>query len=171
MGSIRVPAAIAIAVLALDQWTKRWATGALADRPPMRVLDGVVQFTYTRNPGVAFGLGAGSHFPYWIFSVVAAIAIVALLVLRPDRPPLKRAALGLVLGGAVGNLIDRVRFGEVVDFILLSWRHWQFPVFNVADSAVSIGVVIFALSWSSGGSKSEPLAAPSGAPEPDAASR
>ena len=115
----------------------------------MRVFDDVVRFTYTRNSGVAFGLGSGSHFPYWIFSLIAAIAIVGLLVTRPGQPAIKRVALALVLGGAIGNLIDRVRFGEVVDFILLSWQRWQFPVFNVADSAVSIGVAIFALAWSS----------------------
>jgi signal peptidase II len=149
--SLRVPAAIAASVLALDQWTKHWASSALRDRAPLHVLGDLVQFTYTRNPGVAFGIGAGSHFPYWVFSVMASIAIVLLLVLRPDRPALKRAALGLILGGAVGNLIDRVRFGEVVDFILLSWRQWQFPVFNVADSAVSVGVAIFALWWAGGG--------------------
>jgi signal peptidase II len=140
---------VAAAVVLGDQWTKGWASRALEDRAPMRVLDEVVRFTYTRNSGVAFGLGAGSHFPYWIFSLIAAIAIVGLLIARPGQPAIKRVALALVLGGAVGNLIDRVRFGEVVDFILLSWQRWQFPVFNVADSAVSIGVAIFALAWSS----------------------
>jgi signal peptidase II len=145
MGSIRGPALIAAVVLVCDQWTKHWATIALQDRSPLRVVGDLVRLTYTRNSGVAFGMGAGSHFPYWIFSVAASIAIIALLFLRPELPALRRAALGLVLGGAIGNLIDRVRFGEVVDFILLSWRHWQFPVFNVADSAVTVGVVIFAL--------------------------
>jgi signal peptidase II len=140
---------VAAAVVLGDQWTKGWASRALEDRAPMRVLDEVVRFTYTRNSGVAFGLGAGSHFPYWIFSLIAAIAIVGLLIARPGQPAIKRVALALVLGGAVGNLLDRVRFGEVVDFILLSWQRWQFPVFNVADSAVSIGVAIFALAWSS----------------------
>jgi signal peptidase II len=147
--SIAGPLTIAAAIVLVDQWTKGWASHALQNRAPMRVLDDVVRLTYTRNSGVAFGLGAGSHFPYWIFSLVAAVAILALLITRPDRPPVKRLALALVLGGAIGNLIDRVRFGEVVDFILLSWQRWQFPVFNVADSAVSIGVAVFALAWSS----------------------
>jgi len=158
MRSLRGPAVIAAAVLAADQWTKRWATDVLQERPPVHVIGELVKLTYTRNSGVAFGLGAGSHYPYWIFSLAAAVGIVALLALRPERPVLQRVALGLVLGGAVGNLIDRVRFGEVVDFILLSWRQWQFPVFNVADSAVSVGVMIFALAWS--GTRPEPTEAP-----------
>ena len=149
MRSVAGPLTIAAAIVLVDQWTKGWASHALKDRAPIRVLDDVVRFTYTRNSGVAFGLGAGAHFPYWIFSLLAAVTILALLITRPERPAIKRLGLALVLGGAIGNLIDRVRFGEVVDFILLSWQRWQFPVFNVADSAVSIGVVIFALAWSS----------------------
>jgi signal peptidase II len=139
---------ISLAVLALDQWTKRWASLTLQNQPPIRVLGPWVQFSYTRNSGVAFGIGAGMHFPFWIFSALAALGIVALLALRPGQSVARRVALALVLGGAIGNLIDRVRFGEVVDFILLSWRRWQFPIFNVADSAVTIGVMLFALAWS-----------------------
>ena len=145
--SLLGPAVIAAVVLAADQWTKHWASGALRDHPPLRVVGDLVRLTYTRNSGVAFGIGAGAHFPFWLFSAIAAIGIVMLLALRPERPAVQRIALGLVLGGAVGNLIDRVRYGEVVDFILVSWRTWQFPVFNVADSAVSVGVVVFALVW------------------------
>ena len=141
-------AAISIAVLACDQWTKRWASHALENAPPIHVIGHWVQFSYTRNSGVAFGLGAGTHFPYWIFSALAAVGIVALLVLRPAQSVVRRVALALVLGGAMGNLIDRVRYGEVVDFILLSWRRWQFPIFNLADSAVTIGVALFAFAWS-----------------------
>lgn len=141
--------AIALGVLALDQWTKRWASHTLQYRAPIHVIGSLVQFSYTRNSGVAFGIGAGMHFPYWIFSALAAVGIIALLATRPSQSRARQVALALVLGGAIGNLIDRVRYGEVVDFILLSWRHWQFPIFNVADSAVTIGVALFALAWSS----------------------
>lgn len=145
--SFGVLALIALAVLACDQWTKHWASSTLQNAPPIHVIGTLVQFSYTRNSGVAFGIGAGRHFPYWIFSALAAVGIVALLALRPAQSTARRVALALVLGGAIGNLIDRVRFGEVVDFILLSWRRWQFPIFNVADSAVTIGVALFALAW------------------------
>ena len=159
--SLRGALLIAALIVAADQLTTRLATAQLADGRPVRVIGDLVQLTYTRNSGVAFGLGAGLHFPFWVFSGLAAIAIVALLVLRPELPAVKRFALALVLGGAIGNLIDRVRFGEVVDFILLSWRQHQFPVFNVADSAVSIGVALFALTWTRADRESE--AEPAGA--------
>ena len=151
--------ALAAAVVAGDQWTKRWAVETLAGRFPVNVLGEVVRFTYTRNSGVAFGLGAGTHFPYYIFSIVAAVAIVILFVRRPDQSVWRRLALALILGGAIGNLIDRVRVGEVVDFIEVGIGSWHWPVFNVADSAVSIGVVLFALNWS----RPEPAAPPADA--------
>jgi signal peptidase II len=145
---LRVPLLIAVLVMACDQWTKRWAVAHLEGRASIHVLGSLVQLSFTRNSGVAFGLGAGTHFPYWVFSVAAAIGIVALLVSRRGQGTVRRIALALVLGGALGNLIDRVSTGEVVDFVLLSWRHWQFPVFNLADSAVTVGVVAFALGGS-----------------------
>jgi signal peptidase II len=138
-------ALVAGAVVALDQWTKHWASHVLAFRPPVDVIGTLVRFTYTRNSGVAFGIGQGTGFPYYVFSIVAAIAIVWLLARGRIADPLRQWALALILGGAIGNLIDRVTTGEVVDFILLSWRQWSFPVFNVADSAVTTGVALFAL--------------------------
>jgi signal peptidase II len=146
--TLRVPLLIAALVMACDQWTKRWAVSHLEGRAPIHVIGSLVQLSFTRNSGVAFGLGAGTHFPYWVFSIAAAIGIVALLIRRRAQGMVRRVALALVLGGALGNLIDRLSTGEVVDFVLLSWRNWQFPVFNLADSAVTVGVVAFALSWS-----------------------
>ncbi len=138
-------ALVAGAVVAADQWTKHWATHALAYRPPVEVVGTLVRLTYTRNSGVAFGIGAGTGFPYYIFSILAALAILGLLLRGriTDRP--RQWALSLIFGGAIGNLIDRVTSGEVVDFILLSWKSWSFPVFNLADTSVTAGVVLFAL--------------------------
>jgi signal peptidase II len=133
------------AVVALDQWTKHWATHALAFRPPVEVVGTLVRLTYTRNSGVAFGIGAGTGFPYYIFSILAAVIIVWLLLRGRVTDTPRQWALSLVFGGAIGNLVDRLASGEVVDFILLSWRHWSFPVFNLADTAVTTGVVLFAL--------------------------
>jgi len=82
-------------------------------------------------------------FPYYLFSIAAAAAILWLFVARRIHGGARQLALSLVMGGALGNLIDRVATGEVVDFVLLSWRHWQFPVFNIADTAVTTGVVLF----------------------------
>ncbi|MFI5372153.1 MAG: signal peptidase II, partial [Candidatus Eisenbacteria bacterium] len=120
---------------------------ALAGHPPVRVIGDLVRLTYTRNSGVAFGIGAGLPFPYWVFSVTAIVVISWLFARHRVRGLLRQVSLSLIMGGAIGNLIDRVRFGEVTDFVLLSWGRWQFPVFNVADSSVTVGVVLFALGW------------------------
>jgi len=146
-------------VLWADQWTKRWAEDTLVARPPVNVVGELVRFTYTRNSGVAFGLGAGVPFPYYLFSIAAVIAILALVWRRRVTSGPRHLALALIFGGAVGNLIDRVASGEVVDFILLSWQQWQFPVFNVADSAVTIGVALFALAWGRDGRQPETIPA------------
>ena len=140
-------ASLSALVLALDQWTKRWAETTLAGRAPVEVVGEVVRFTYTRNSGVAFGLGAGLPFPYAVFSIAAVIVILALFARHRVHDPLRQVSLALILGGALGNLVDRVTSGEVVDFILIGWRQWYWPVFNVADSAVTLGVVLFGLTW------------------------
>ena len=138
---------IAGAVLAVDQWTKRWATDTLEFREPMRVIGDLVRFTYTKNSGVAFGLGAGLPFPYALFSIVAVAVILWLFLRHRTHSPARQISLALILGGALGNLVDRLTTGEVVDFILVGWRQWYWPVFNVADSAVTVGVVLFGLTW------------------------
>ena len=138
---------VAAASVGLDQWAKYWATHNLAFREPIRVVGELVQLTYTRNSGIAFGMFAGQSFPFYIFSVVASLAVVWLWARHERLPMVRQLSLALILGGAVGNLIDRVRFGEVTDFILLSWRGHDFPVFNVADVCVTCGVILFALVW------------------------
>lgn len=113
--------------------------------PP--VLDRFVQITYTTNTGAAFGLFP-NHGTFFV--IVAAVIIVAIIVYYrqlPDGYGLARVALGLQLGGAVGNLIGRLRQGYVVDFVDLNfWPLQDWPIFNVADSAVVVGVVLLAFS-------------------------
>jgi signal peptidase II len=138
---------VSSAVVALDLWTKRWATHSLAFQQPLEVIGPFVRFTYTRNSGVAFGLGAGLPFPYYVFSLAAVAAILYLFFKQRVRGFARQLALALIMGGAIGNLIDRVRFGEVVDFIEIGYGRWHWPVFNVADSAVTIGVILFAVTW------------------------
>jgi signal peptidase II len=138
---------IAGLVVWADQWTKSWAEDTLIARPPVNIIGELVRFTYTRNSGVAFGLGAGHRFPFYLFSIVAVGVIVYMFSRQRTHSLLRQLSLALILGGALGNLIDRLTTGEVVDFILIGWRQWYWPVFNVADSAVSIGVALFALTW------------------------
>lgn len=125
-----------------DRLTKMWAERALAGDPPVTVIPGVLQLNYTTNSGGAFGLGQSAP---WLFAgatvvVVAAIVAASLRL----RHPATAVALGLVLGGGIGNLTDRalrgdgVLSGRVVDFIDL--RVW--PVFNLADSAIVVGALL-----------------------------
>ena len=141
---------LAALVVILDQLTKLVALERLLPGVPVVVFNGWLSFTLVMNPGLAFGL-LGDVPPAWRW-VVAALSVVALLVLA--RVALRvlpaggwpgRMAVGLIFGGAVGNLIDRARFGAVVDFVDVHWRGWHWPAFNVADSAISIGVVLLAL--------------------------
>lgn len=134
----------------LDRVTKLAAERHLEGRPPIDVIPGVLQFRYTTNPGGAFGLFGGAT---WLF-VGASIAVIAIILVASRRPPSRAAALalGLVLGGALGNLTDRVvrgsgLSGEVVDFI--DFQVW--PVFNVADSSIVIGaaLLLFTGAWAS----------------------
>jgi len=140
---------VAGAILALDRWTKIWASTHLPYNQPQPVLDDFLRLTYTRNNGVAFGIGQNTGFPYYVFSIVAVGAILWLFLRQPVHPRGRQLAFALILGGAIGNLIDRVTRGEVVDFIEIGVNRWHWPVFNVADCAVSVGVILFALTWSS----------------------
>ena len=150
--------AIAGGVLALDQWTKRLATLHLAGRQSVDVLGEFVRLTFAQNSGVAFSLGAGTRFPFYLFSIAAAVVILWLLA-RGRVPRVgQQVALALILGGALGNLVDRITTGLVVDFIEVGLGRFRWPVFNVADSAVSIGVVLFLLLGSTSHAPAETVA-------------
>jgi signal peptidase II len=139
--------AVAVVVIAVDAATKEWATNALEDKDPMRLLGGALYFSFTRNSGAAWSMGSNYTFifPFIALAVAAWIGWTA----RRLRSLPWAVALGLVLGGALGNLVDRVfRFpggisGHVVDFISLFDAHGQrFPIFNIADMSLFFGVCL-----------------------------
>jgi signal peptidase II len=143
-----LPATAALVVL-VDQLSKRWVTAWLREGQSWDVvpwLASVFRITHVTNTGAAFGLFRG-----WgdFFIVVAVVVIVAIVVYYrhlPDGQWLMRVALGLQLGGAIGNLVDRLRQGFVVDFIDLNfWPLHNWPVFNLADSSLVAGVTLLAL--------------------------
>jgi signal peptidase II len=140
---------VAALVLALDQTSKAWITANMLSHEVRPIVEGIVRLRYTENTGAAFGLFQGGTMAL----SVAAAAIIAVIVLSVTRMgagnPLLMFALAMVLGGAIGNLSDRLRLGYVVDFIEVNGLRvdlggtvYTFPVFNVADSAITIGVLL-----------------------------
>jgi signal peptidase II len=135
----------AFAAFAADRLTKAWAQAALADRSPIEVIPRVLRFVYTTNSGGAFGLGQSAP---WLFAgATITVSIIIVVVSFRMTSPLVAVALGLVLGGALGNLTDRAvngpgLTGRVTDFI--DPHIW--PVFNLADSAIVIGAILLAAS-------------------------
>jgi signal peptidase II len=137
------------AVVVIDQLTKLLVLERFTPATRLDVVDGLVALTLVMNPGLAFGLLANLPPPWrWVVAALSVIALgvlarVALRVL-PSGGWIDVAAIGLIFGGAVGNLVDRARFGAVVDFIDVYYRAWHWPAFNVADSAITIGVALLA---------------------------
>ena len=137
-------------ILVLDQLTKAMALRRLAPGVPAPVLEGLFSLTLVMNPGLAFGMLSGAPDGWrWIAGVLSLVALAILSVIAARLLPTGGAwtalSLGLVFGGAAGNLIDRVRFGAVVDFLDFYWRGYHWPAFNVADSAITVGVGLLAL--------------------------
>jgi signal peptidase II len=131
------------AVLILDQLTKYLVTNYIPWHGTVRIIPGFFDLTNVRNPGAAFGILSGDHgvwrSVFFVGITLVALGVIAVLI-RKAHERLLIVALSLVAGGAVGNLIDRIRYGEVVDFIEWYYKAYHWPTFNVADSAISVGV-------------------------------
>jgi signal peptidase II len=129
---------IAAAVLVFDQLTKAAVRGNLAVGESWPSEDWLVKFTHVTNSGAAFGILQGQTLFLTLTALVGISAIIFYYAFPPLEHGLLRVALGLQLGGAIGNLLDRVRFGEVTDF----FHFPHYPAFNIADSSIVIGLVI-----------------------------
>ena len=141
---------LSVVVIALDQLSKWWAVHALQPAGmPHEVIPGFLNWTLVFNRGAAFSfLADGSGWQRWFFVVLALAISVALVVWlgRTLRNDWRNALpLALIIGGALGNLYDRVALGHVVDFMLLHYRDWYYPAFNVADSAITVGAAALIL--------------------------
>lgn len=141
---------IAAVVLAADQLTKAWAVATLKPVVLIEVIPGFFRLVYATNRGVAFSMFADGEFDArWVFAGISFVAtsFVSIYLARTSPSKLRLSlALSLLLAGIVGNLIDRVRLGEVVDFLGFHWRdQYSFPIFNLADTAICIGAGLLAL--------------------------
>lgn len=133
---------ISTVVIALDQITKILTKKNMFLGQSEEVLGDFLRYTYIQNPGMAFGIQIGNKTLFTIFSILASIVVFVYLIRTRGDQVFVKLALALILGGAIGNLIDRVLYGAVVDFIDVGIGQMRWPVFNIADSAVSVGMVI-----------------------------
>ncbi len=137
--------------LLLDQWSKIYIDNHFELSQSKRIITNFFHLTYVRNPGAAFGILAENAIRVPFFITVSAIAILAILwyVRRiSSEKHWQFFALGLIFSGASGNLIDRIRFGEVIDFLDVHWYNYHWPAFNIADSAICVGVgIMLVCSW------------------------
>jgi len=134
----------------VDQYSKFLITTHLPKYYSIRVIDGFFNLTHVRNPGVAFGLFAGleSQFKAWIFVFISTVAIIAILMIYHQTPKehrMVRTGLILIFSGAIGNIIDRIVYKEVIDFLDIFYEGYHWPAFNFADSCITIGVGLMIL--------------------------
>jgi signal peptidase II len=134
----------------VDQYSKFLVTTHLPLYYSIEVIQGVFNLTHIRNPGVAFGLFAGmeSQYKAWIFVFISTVAIIAILVIyhhTPKEHRMVRVGLILIFSGAIGNVIDRIVYQEVIDFLDVFYKGYHWPAFNFADSCITIGVGLMIL--------------------------
>jgi signal peptidase II len=133
--------AITVPVVLLDQLSKAWILATLKLHEGFSLIDGFFNIVHVRNPGAAFGFLAGAP-PLFRHIFFIAVTVAAILLIFHYLRASRIQDTSLVLAGAVGNLVDRVRFGEVVDFLDVYIGSYHWPAFNVADSAISVGAAI-----------------------------
>jgi signal peptidase II len=139
-----------ILIVAVDQATKAMVRASVPVHDSVTIIPGLLDITHALNSGAAFGILSGADFPFKTV-IIALIATAALIGVGMYAASLShhqlvaRIGLALIIGGAAGNLIDRIVAGSVVDFIDVYWRGYHFWAFNVADSAISVGVTIMIL--------------------------
>jgi len=145
MSKFRILAIISVVIIALDQATKLYVDANFRLHESMPVIRGFFNLTYVRNKGAAFGILADNavRIPFFItVSIVAMLGILWYINRIRNDQKLAVFSLSLVFAGACGNLIDRVRLGEVIDFLDVFWQRYHWPAFNVADSAITVGVTL-----------------------------
>ena len=133
-------------IILLDQLTKQQIMQTMRLHESISVIPNLLSLTYIRNPGAAFGLLAGSsnafRMVFFGLTSIFALGLLGTILLRmPEQDWVGRVSVAGILGGAIGNLIDRLRFGEVIDFLDVYVENYHWPAFNVADSAITVGVI------------------------------
>ena len=156
---------IALTVVLLDRWTKRIVARRIPLYQHIQIIPGFFRLTHTENTGAAFSLFADSTAPWKTgfligFSVIALVVVSILLWKNNHAHVITGVALSLIMGGALGNLWDRITSGRVVDFLLVYVKVYQWPVFNLADSAIVVGAGLLVLEIIFGQAKQTALTRP-----------
>ena len=146
-GARRLEIALVLGLVIADQVTKAMVRNATELHESIEVIPGILALTRVHNTGAAFGMFNGMDFPgkTVVLTLVAGLALVGVAWYAwsvPVTDRLARLGVACILGGAVGNLIDRAAAGYVLDYVDFSWRGWHFWAFNVADAAITVGVVL-----------------------------
>lgn len=157
-------ASMTLMVIVLDQLTKFHIIQNMRLHESIPIVPNLFSLTYIRNPGAAFGFLAGSSNAFrmvffGLTSIFALVLLCTILYRMPERDRLGRFSVAAILGGAIGNLIDRLRYGEVIDFLDVYIDSYHWPAFNVADSAITVGVIFLIIHFAFE-KKEHPPAAP-----------
>lgn len=136
---------IAVVMIVIDQWTKYLVIENMTIGESIPIIDNIFYLTSHRNPGAAWGILQGQMWFFYIITLIVVGIIIYYIEHYAKTNRLLGISLGLVLGGAIGNLIDRVRFQEVVDFVDVYIFSYDYPIFNVADSSLVVGVILIGI--------------------------
>ncbi len=148
MGRWKIFSVIVLSGLAVDQLTKLYIHANMGLYQSIPVIKGFFNITYLRNRGAAFSFlsDASWRLPFFIMVTLVACCVILLALKKMHHEQrMAQVALAMIFSGALGNLIDRVRIGEVIDFLDLYWKNYHWPAFNVADSLICVGVALTAL--------------------------
>ncbi|WP_237687968.1 signal peptidase II [Sneathiella sedimenti] len=156
---LRLGLAIAAVIIAVDQVSKHYLIDLMARHPGGIEVTSFFNLVMVWNRGVSFGMFAGDNVRWILVAVAAVISVVVFFWLRKAANRMLSIGLGLVLGGAIGNIVDRIRFGAVADFFDFDLIFMRWPAFNVADMAIVVGVVVILLESLFQGRKSDKLSA------------
>lgn len=133
--------------MSFDQFTKYWVSVKLREGDEIDIIRGFFKFSYTENPGIAFGMLNNGNVKWLLVTISVTAIMVVIYYMR--RTPISNTlllwSLALLAAGICGNLIDRFRLGRVIDFLLLYYKDYQWPVFNIADTAITIGAALMAI--------------------------
>jgi len=146
-------AIITVSIVFLDQFSKNLIAKTMYLGQSFQIIDHILRIVYIKNPNAAFGIPVGSPLLMMILTSIATILLLVYFVRLKAEGTLLYVGLAMIISGAIGNLVDRFRMGQVVDFIEIGVRNFKWPVFNFADSSVTIGIVLILWVWIFGGKK------------------